>query len=72
MRTLTCDAIGFFMREFVAGRPNQCRPQETLPPQSEKAGSQYVGPIVAGSVRQQHDLELERLRRRIGSKTAFW
>nr|XP_012219817.1 PREDICTED: serine-enriched protein isoform X1 [Linepithema humile] len=66
------DAIRLFMRVSVAGRPNQCRPQETLPPQSEAAGSQHVGPVVAGSVRQQHDLELERLRRRIGSETAFW
>lgn len=65
-------AISCFMREFVAGRPNQYRPRETLPPQSEKTRPQYVGPIVPGSVRQQHDLELERLRRRIGSKTTFW
>ncbi|KAG5317882.1 GPRS protein, partial [Pseudoatta argentina] len=72
MNALAYQSINFFMKEFVAGRPNQCRPQKILSPQSEETGSQHVGPVVAGSVWQHHDLELERLRRRIGSETKFW
>lgn len=62
-----------FMRGFVAGRSNQRRPHKTLPPRNEATGSQHVGPVVSGSVRQLHDLEhVKRLRRRVGSEATFW
>lgn len=64
---------GLLYVAHVAGRPHQCRTRKTLSPRppSVEAGPQHVGPVVPRPLRQQHDPELERQRRRFRQEAAL-